>query len=331
MQSNVEASSEDCKEDSVHNRTERNRGGEEIIELPNFLAPRPKFESGTSIVGLSTESMSTITNKFALFGNMSSFFNQMVNVDRLRPDIKTFSLLLHCIQPTLEEESYLVCLLREHKVKPDVDFFNQLMRNRASRCAYEDARSVLEQMGEFDLAPDIATYGCLAVACTNDRMSKKLLQDMHASRLRPNVQIITSLIRNAAYRFSLSEVLRLLHQMSINQIQPDIKTLKTLERFYHKYQDLHVRIEKYGYSENAFKYKKLRLNAGAVYEDLRHGSPAWKNYIKNYKIWLQKTEVECPSHPWKQFLTSRDIELVETGTVKQRKQVQNILHGGESL
>jgi hypothetical protein len=35
----------------------------------------------------------------------------------------------------------------------------------------------------------------------------------------------------------------------------------------------------------------------------------WRAFCEYYKEWLGRTEMEMPTHPWKQFLTARDVEL----------------------
>lgn len=59
--------------------------------------------------------------------------------NNVKPDIKTFSLLLECLPPSILEEEELIKLLDVYKVKPDVGFFNILIKRRSFRFDHVEA------------------------------------------------------------------------------------------------------------------------------------------------------------------------------------------------
>ncbi len=67
-----------------------------------------------------------------LIGGWEGFL-QMMSSLKLKPDIKTFTLLLECLPPDLEEEEKLLLSIDSYEVKPDVDFFNILIKRRNFR------------------------------------------------------------------------------------------------------------------------------------------------------------------------------------------------------
>ena len=311
-----------CDSGSDHKQSPITNKASEVTVLPNFLSPKPNFDCNYGIIGLSENYLQTTQNKFSLFGNVTEFLNLMVSVDHVQPDIKTISQLLHCIDH--EDEYLLLKCIKKYNVITDVDFFNQLMRKRIARYDYSSARDTLQEMNDFDVAPDIATFGCLAMTCNSDKLSLKLLKDMNTNGIKPNVQIVTALLNNACRRYSFSNVHILLNVMSRENIHPTKQTIATLEHFYAKCREMIVTIDKSkdsdtkGLNESFFGYKILK-------EDIDNGSKLWRKHVIVYTKWLERTEIEYPSHPWKQFLTSKDIEQAKTGTEMKKNYIKQII------
>ena len=293
------------------------------MNLPNFLANKPIFDIGIPIVGLSNQSLTTAENKFLLCGGLTGFLEVMAVADEVQPNIKTFSQLLHCIPS--DDETRLVKYIKEYSIKTDIDFFNQLIRKRVDRKDYKMARLVLEDIKNFDLAPDIATFGCLAMTCRNDVSSKRLLKDMHTSGIRPNIQIITALLSNACYRCSFEHIEMLLSLLTANGVVPNIKTIQILERFYFTCRELIVSLEKYGV-DGTDHLRSMKRHVTILHEDIESGNPGWKRYIEVYRAWLEKSQIEYPTHPWKQFLTFKDLEDVKSGSESKQKYLNDIIN-----
>lgn len=291
------------------------------VVLPNFLSPKPNFDSDHGIIGLSEDALKSPENKFLLFGNLTEFLNLMVTVDHIKPDIKTISQLLHCIEP--KDEYLLIESIKKYKITTDIDFFNQLMRKRVARYDMALARSTLNDINDFDLAPDIATFGCLAMTCNSDKTTFKLLKDMHEYGIKPNVQIITALLRTACKRYSFKNIEVLLSILSRENIKPTIKTITTLEHYYQKCRGLIVQLDS---KKELAKVDENFIGVKVLKNDINNGSNLWRRHVTIYSTWLKKTEIDYPSHPWKQFLTSKDLEKAVSGPETKKKYINQIIN-----
>merc|ERR1712080_677084 len=113
--------------------------------------------------------------------------------------------------------------------------------------------------------------------------------------------------------------------MSKENLKPDFQTTATLEKFYHKCQHILILLEKDRVGDIE-ELKKNKYGAKILKQDLSAGSGKWRRYVSQYKVWLEKTEIDYPNHPWKQFLTSKDIELSKTGPIKKQKYINKIVN-----
>ena len=84
------------------------------------------------------------------------------------------------------------------------------------------------------------------------------------------------------------------------EVRPDGKMLQNLESFYTSFRNAILRRERRG--DKGFVHKAFEFDA-------ERGFEGWKRFRELYKDYLARTEMEMPAHPWKQFLTSRDIEV----------------------
>lgn len=108
------------------------------INKPNLMAPVPCFGN---IVALSE--VKKPEDRLLLVGGCSGFLEDMIN-NECTPDIKTFSQLLDNIPNTLAAEKELLKIIRKHGVKPDLDFFNMLIKKRSTRFDYASAKVSLQ-------------------------------------------------------------------------------------------------------------------------------------------------------------------------------------------
>ena len=121
---------------SVAEDREPATGGVSVLDMavPNILNPRAKFRHV-----LSLDDLDTPTKRLALIGGMPGFLTHMKR-DGVVPDIKTFTQLLEAIPSSRNAEADLLAAMSASGVKPDVDFFNALIRKRNMRRDYRDAR-----------------------------------------------------------------------------------------------------------------------------------------------------------------------------------------------
>ena len=86
------------------------------------------------------------------------------------------------------------------------------------------------------------------------------------------------------------------------KVRPDGKMLQRLESFYTSFRNAILKRERGG--DKTFVHKAFEFDA-------ERGFEGFKRFRELYKDYLARTEMEMPAHPWKQFLTSRDIEVSE--------------------
>lgn len=97
-----------------------------VDQRPNLLAINPHLGSVMAITEVKTPE-----DRLILLGGCKGFLETIIQY-KCTPDIKTFTLLLDCIPNSLAAEKELLVWLRKLNVKPDLDFYNHLMKNRVS-------------------------------------------------------------------------------------------------------------------------------------------------------------------------------------------------------
>lgn len=80
-------------------------------------------------------------DRLLLIGGFTGVLELMEKFE-VKPDLKTFSILMEVIPSTRAAENKLLRTIRKHEIKCDVDFFNILMKKRSMRFDYEGAKEV---------------------------------------------------------------------------------------------------------------------------------------------------------------------------------------------
>lgn len=101
---------------------------------PNLMARRPHLGDVLSI-----SEVKTAEDRLTLVGGYSGFLEDMSN-NKVAPDIKTFTQLLNCIPSTIASEKELMKAMKKLQIKPDLDFYNMLIKKRSMRFEYENAK-----------------------------------------------------------------------------------------------------------------------------------------------------------------------------------------------
>ncbi|KAF8774858.1 pentatricopeptide repeat-containing protein 1, mitochondrial-like [Argiope bruennichi] len=254
-------------------------------EVPSVLHSRPV--SCTEIIDLGV--IKTASDRLALIGGAENILIDMKK-SKVKPSIKTFTLLLESLPPTNEAEEQLMALLDVYGVKPDVGFFNMLIKKRNYRFDYAAAHEVLALINKWSLSPDLITFGVLAVGCTNHQKATIFVNDMRKLGYTPNIAIAGALLRNACeiadFRF-IEDTLKLLEE---SELYPDEKILKTVEDCLDNARKNIIDME---HGKNvSYIYKKEGFQKN------------YKEFCKLYEDWLKDKKLERPEHVWDQFRTN---------------------------
>ncbi|XP_070586839.1 pentatricopeptide repeat-containing protein 1, mitochondrial-like [Erythrolamprus reginae] len=249
-----------------------------LISYQNQLVPEPRAGNSSSepaipspnlldlqslaphVVSLGT--VATPSDRLALMGNMEGFLKKMKD-DKVAGNIRTFVLLAENVEVNSPSESSLLAVMKENGVKPDVAFFNTLIRKKSKKADLEAAKSLLPLMLQNGLSPDLYTFCNLAIACRKYKEGMQLLSDMKLSGIKPNVQIYGALINAAVRRLNYTYLVEILKDMSRNQVAPNEFIVNMLEFAaqyppnYDKYQKKDHYLEKIdGFRDFYFRWLK---------------------------------------------------------------------------
>lgn len=74
-------------------------------------------------------------------------------------------------------------LLKSYKLKPNLDFFNLLIKRSYIMNKDKHAKALLKLLPEYGLTPNIMTWGVSAIGCRNWYTAKNLLMEMDAAEV----------------------------------------------------------------------------------------------------------------------------------------------------
>nr|CAI5834710.1 unnamed protein product [Callosobruchus analis] len=106
----------------------------DTIIRPNLMATQPRLGN---IISLSE--VTKPEERLLLVGGAKEFLANMKEHNCV-PDIRTFTLLLDTIPGSLAAEKELLNAMKKFKVRPDIDFFNMLIKKRSLRFDYQSAK-----------------------------------------------------------------------------------------------------------------------------------------------------------------------------------------------
>ena len=103
-------------------------------DVPNILEYKSDFSNVVALTNLDT-----LENRLALVGGIPKILNNMMN-DNVQPNIQTFTQLINLIPSNNDSELELLTIMKTHRVKPDITFFNMIIRERNLRLDYTSAK-----------------------------------------------------------------------------------------------------------------------------------------------------------------------------------------------
>ncbi|RZC38132.1 PPR 2 domain containing protein [Asbolus verrucosus] len=104
---------------------------------PNLMARIPHLGNIISLAEIKKPE-----DRLLLVGSCRGFLNNMME-NNCTPDIKTFTQLLDCLPGSLLAEKELMRAMKKLNVKPDIDFFNMLIKKRSMRFDYDSAKVII--------------------------------------------------------------------------------------------------------------------------------------------------------------------------------------------
>lgn len=101
--------------------------------IPNLLSKSLQLEQ---VCGL--QEIKSVQDKFAIVGGQDDFLDQMA-LYSVKPNIKTLTQMLDVIDNNIKAENKLLITIKSMKMKPDIDFYNMLIKKRCLRLDYDNA------------------------------------------------------------------------------------------------------------------------------------------------------------------------------------------------
>ncbi|XP_063828082.1 pentatricopeptide repeat-containing protein 1, mitochondrial [Ostrinia nubilalis] len=280
---------------TITNNLSKHTQVEDRRTVPNLLSKIVQMQQV-----LSLQEVHSVQDKFAIVGGLDDFLKEM-QIYSVKPDIKTFTQMLPLIDNTPEAENHLLETMKTQGIRADIDFYNNLIKKRCLRTDYDGAFAVKDLVEEeckirnkkihplkkkFRLKFNIMTYGVLALACRTKESADKLLTEMNENKLKVNIEILGTLLKNGAMNMDFEYVLYMMEKVKEENIKVNEAFLKHLET-------LSDRCTK--------RIAQAQTTPTPSANAVMRGS---KNFMKVYKTWLKDVNVYehlKPEHPWQQF------------------------------
>ncbi|KAH1002802.1 pentatricopeptide repeat-containing protein 1, mitochondrial isoform X2 [Dendroctonus ponderosae] len=241
---------------------------------PNLLAAVPHLGSVLSI-----SEVKNPEDRLLLLGGCQGFIETML-LHKCAPDIKTFTLLLDSLPKTTAAEKELIVTMKKLNIRPDVDFYNMLMKKRSMRKDYEGAKQVLTQIKQTKMRPDLITYGVLALGCTNKEEALDLVSQMNQTGYTLNAAILGAMLRQACVHMEFDYIFEVM-ELCLRECVPVNKMFLD---------HLHSFKKSCRHKQNAKELSHQQVRKFGVF----------KNRLETWLTEVQIDEAE-DAHPWQQF------------------------------
>ncbi|XP_031563796.1 pentatricopeptide repeat-containing protein 1, mitochondrial-like [Actinia tenebrosa] len=199
---------------------------------------------------------------------------QLMAVNDILPDIRTFHLLLQIAKLEVDEEEYILNLMKEWNIKPDLPVLNALVKRRALFGDVTKAQAYMKIFEEeFDVNPNKTTYQSLARGCRKKSDGMWLLKEMEEKGFPPDILVHSKMIKNATYRQDFQFLTELLKEMKKSHVKPTAEILLLLDEIANKPDNdvLKKRVKAVTRQEKKSQFiRKQRLGFYGFYKTWRH-------------------------------------------------------------
>ncbi|CAH0547474.1 unnamed protein product [Brassicogethes aeneus] len=242
---------------------------------------RPNLMANTPYLGniISLSEVLKPEDRLLLVGGFPGFIKSMED-HKCSPDLKTFTQLLLAIPGTLSAENELLAVIKKMKVKPDIDFYNMLIKKRSMRCDYAGAKDVLKLIDRINYYPDLVTYGVLAIGCQTREEAVELIMTIKDAGFRLNSEILGAMLHQACYIFNYQYVFEIMETALRENVSINKQFLQHLNKFYN--------------------FCKEKSNTQTLTKAQERQYTIFK---KRYKNWLNEIQIDKneEAHPWQQY------------------------------
>ncbi|GAB1604711.1 pentatricopeptide repeat-containing protein 1, mitochondrial-like, partial [Argonauta hians] len=223
-------------------------------------------------------------SRLALIGGPFSILQDMKE-NSVKPNVLTFSQIVDCLPLNNKAEEEILDYMKTLEIKPDIDLYNMIIRRRNRSFRYKEAKNILFKIGEDNLHPNLRTFGCSAMGCTNLKEAKLLLHSIDEAGMEPNIEIFSLLLSKSYMDFKYK--MELLGMMPKWDLKPNTKFLQHIENHISTARKKILQME-----------QKNEVNS---YFQKDYFKKSFKAFMQFYSKWLQSVGFDKPEHPWSDF------------------------------
>ncbi|XP_074593470.1 pentatricopeptide repeat-containing protein 1, mitochondrial [Brevipalpus obovatus] len=294
-------------------------------DQPNFLIPTMKSRAG-QVINIDYYSLSNKHNRMCLIGGVKGIL-ELMKIDKIKPDMSIFTQLLELTPNETKAENDVLNLVLESGIALQTGFFNHLIVRRCRRSELEAAKSALVTMQRYNQPVDLATFGALANGVFNVKYALSFFKDLENLQIRPNHQIIKTIITKACIIRDYALIKLCLEQFTNNQLAPGREVLDILV-----------------YSLEDERERLMAMERGKIEPKGRYldeeRSRDFTKLEEFFEDWCSKTTIQPDTHPWDQFKFERKgwnyykmhkYEQEMKRRILERKDVQKTISSGEKV
>ncbi|KFD61763.1 hypothetical protein M514_03229 [Trichuris suis] len=184
---------------------------------------------GSNSFGFSDSGAPSVRSlKLSLIGGAQSLFDHLKRAN-VRPNKKTFTLMLDLLPNDSSSEEWLLKVMRESRVPADLTFHNALIRRRAQRGNMEEALALLHSLQKRNVTINENTLHCLAHGCWHQDDGLALCQKAKDLGLSLSLATCHVLMRKALTHFDFVYARHLLDYMQRASIPCNKRFLRLIE------------------------------------------------------------------------------------------------------